>query len=71
MDLKKLEELLAAFKGDQLEQSEAARRISELHFEDIGYARVDHSRSATRVSRSRIWRREDTRTGRRYSRAAG
>ena len=46
MDLKKLEELLAAFKADQLEPSEAARRISELHFEDIGYARVDHSRSA-------------------------
>ena len=46
MDLKKLEELLAAYKGDELETSEAARRISELHYEDIGYARVDHSRSS-------------------------
>jgi pyridinium-3,5-biscarboxylic acid mononucleotide synthase len=46
MDLKKLEELLAAHKVDKLETSEAARRISELYYEDIGYARVDHSRSS-------------------------
>ncbi len=46
MDLKKLEELLAAHKVDELETSEAARRISELYYEDIGYARVDHSRSS-------------------------
>ena len=45
MDLLKLEQLLAAYKRDELEASEAASRISELHFEDIGYARVDHSRS--------------------------
>ncbi len=46
MDLKKLEQLLAAYKVDELETSEAARRISELYYEDIGYARVDHSRSS-------------------------
>ncbi|HEY3039905.1 MAG TPA: nickel pincer cofactor biosynthesis protein LarB [Pyrinomonadaceae bacterium] len=46
MDLKKLEQLLTAHKGEQLETSEAARRISDLYYEDIGYARVDHSRSS-------------------------
>ena len=46
MDLTALEQLLAAYKRDELETREAARRISELHYEDIGYARVDHSRSA-------------------------
>jgi len=45
MDLRKLEELLAAHKVDELETSEAARRIGKLYYEDIGYARVDHSRS--------------------------
>ena len=45
MDLRKLEELLAAYKRNDLETTEAARRIGELHYEDIGYARVDHSRS--------------------------
>jgi len=46
MDLNALEQLLAAYKRDELETREAARRISELHYEDIGYARVDHSRSS-------------------------
>ena len=45
MDLKKLEELLAAYKAGRLETSEAAQRINNLHYEDIGYARVDHARS--------------------------
>ena len=45
MDLKKLEELLAVFKADGLEASEVARRINELNYEDIGFARVDHARS--------------------------
>ena len=44
MDIVKLEQLLR-LQRDELETSEAARRISELHFEDIGFARVDHSRS--------------------------
>jgi NCAIR mutase (PurE)-related protein len=45
MDIKRLEALLAAYKQGELEQEEAARRISELHFENIGYARVDHART--------------------------
>jgi NCAIR mutase (PurE)-related protein len=46
MDLKKLERLLASYKQEELEASDAVRQISELAYEDIGYARVDHSRSA-------------------------
>jgi NCAIR mutase (PurE)-related protein len=46
MDLSKLEELLNAYKKDELGLTEAARRVSELHFEDVGYARVDHGRAA-------------------------
>lgn len=46
MDTDKLQQLLTAFKLGELESTEAARRISELHYEDIGYARVDHSRAA-------------------------
>jgi NCAIR mutase (PurE)-related protein len=45
MDLKELERLLAAFKSGDLESGEAARQIRNLHYEDIGYARVDHARS--------------------------
>jgi NCAIR mutase (PurE)-related protein len=46
MDLNALEQLLAAYKRDELEPAEAVRRISDLHYEDIGYARVDHARSS-------------------------
>lgn len=46
MDLKELERLLRAFKQGELDDSEAARRISNLHFEDLGHARVDHARAA-------------------------
>ena len=46
MDLKKLEELLTTFKANGLESAEVVRRITELSYEDIGYARVDHSRSS-------------------------
>ncbi|HEY0431885.1 MAG TPA: nickel pincer cofactor biosynthesis protein LarB [Pyrinomonadaceae bacterium] len=45
MDLKALEQLLAAYKSDEIDSAEAARRIGSLHYEDIGYARVDHARS--------------------------
>jgi NCAIR mutase (PurE)-related protein len=45
MNLKELERLLAAYKKDELGISEAASRIRDLHYEDIGYARVDHSRA--------------------------
>ena len=46
MDVEKLEQLLSAFKRNELEMADAARRITELQYEDVGYARVDHSRSA-------------------------
>ncbi|HST53547.1 MAG TPA: nickel pincer cofactor biosynthesis protein LarB [Pyrinomonadaceae bacterium] len=46
MDLRELERLLRAFKQGELDEPEAARRISNLHFEDIGHTRVDHARAA-------------------------
>ena len=46
MDSKELERLLRAFKQGELDDAEAARRISNLHFEDLGHARVDHARAA-------------------------
>src|ERR1700749_4357769 len=46
MDSKELERLLRAFKQGELEETEAARRISNLHFEDLGHTRVDHARAA-------------------------
>ncbi|MDT5263146.1 MAG: pyridinium-3,5-biscarboxylic acid mononucleotide synthase, partial [Acidobacteriota bacterium] len=46
MDLQELERLLRAFKVGELDEPEAARRISNLHFEDLGHARVDHARAA-------------------------
>lgn len=45
MDSNQVEKLLSAFKAGELELSEAARRLKNLHFEDIGFARVDHSRA--------------------------
>ena len=41
-----LDELLHRFKSGELELSDASRAIRNLHFEDIGYARVDHARQA-------------------------
>ena len=46
MDIKELERLLGAFKRGELDEAEAARRVSNLHFEDLGHARVDHARAA-------------------------
>ncbi|HEV7798322.1 MAG TPA: nickel pincer cofactor biosynthesis protein LarB [Pyrinomonadaceae bacterium] len=45
MDLQEIEELLSAYEAGQLDKTEAARRIKNLQYEDIGYARVDHSRA--------------------------
>src|SRR5438132_7477356 len=45
MDLHHIEELLRAFQSGELDTRAAARQIRDLHYEDIGYARVDHSRS--------------------------
>jgi NCAIR mutase (PurE)-related protein len=46
MEIKDLERLLAAYKSGELDTSEAARRIADLHYEDIGFARVDHARNS-------------------------
>ena len=46
MDLKALERLLEAYRTGELDKDEAAKSIRDLHYEDIGYARVDHSRSS-------------------------
>ncbi len=46
MDLKALERLLDAYKSGDLDQAQAAKRIKDLHFEDIGYARLDHARAS-------------------------
>ena len=46
MDLRNIEELLRACQNGELDTRAAARQIRDLHYEDIGYARVDHSRSS-------------------------
>jgi pyridinium-3,5-biscarboxylic acid mononucleotide synthase len=46
MDLEKLAKLLDDYKNDKLNQSETTQLIGELQYEDVGYARVDHARSA-------------------------
>ena len=45
MDLAELERLLSAYKSGKLNEREAAERIKNLHYEDIGYAKVDHARA--------------------------
>ena len=44
MDLQQLEKLIEAHKRDELDTRDAAKRIQDLYYEDMGYARVDHSR---------------------------
>jgi pyridinium-3,5-biscarboxylic acid mononucleotide synthase len=46
MDLQEIERLLRAYAGGDLDTRDAARQIRNLHYEDIGYARVDHSRAS-------------------------
>jgi NCAIR mutase (PurE)-related protein len=46
MDLKEIEKLLRAHRSGEVETRDAARLINDLHYEDIGYARVDHARAA-------------------------
>jgi len=46
MEQDELKQILALYKANDLETGEAVRRIKDLHFEDIGYARVDHSRGS-------------------------
>jgi pyridinium-3,5-biscarboxylic acid mononucleotide synthase len=45
MNLQEIEKLLRAFRGGELDEREAARLINDLHYEDLGYARVDHARA--------------------------
>lgn len=45
MDLKAIEQLLLAFRAGEIETADAAQQLHDLHFEDIGFARVDHARS--------------------------
>jgi len=46
MERDELRKILELYKANKLETAEAARRINDLHFEDIGYARVDHLRES-------------------------
>jgi len=46
MNFKELERLLRAYKSGEMETEQAAQLIGNLHYEDIGYARVDHAREA-------------------------
>ena len=45
MDLQEIEKLLRAYRSGDVDVKEAARRINDLHYEDVGYARVDHARA--------------------------
>lgn len=46
MDLHEIEKILRAYKSGEMDVAAAARQVRELHYEDIGYARVDHARAA-------------------------
>lgn len=46
MDLKQLEQLIELLKRSEISSEEAAKRIQESLYEDIGYAKVDHARAA-------------------------
>jgi NCAIR mutase (PurE)-related protein len=43
--VEEIEKLLREYRGNEIDTNEAARRIRDLHYEDIGYARVDHARA--------------------------
>jgi NCAIR mutase (PurE)-related protein len=45
MNLQEIEKLLRAHKSGEIETGDAARRLRDFQFEDIGYARVDHARA--------------------------
>lgn len=46
MNLTDIERLLRAHMSGELETSDAARMLRDLHYEDIGFARVDHARES-------------------------
>jgi NCAIR mutase (PurE)-related protein len=45
MDLRELEKLIEAYKHNELDTRQAAEHIQNLYYEDLGYAKVDHSRA--------------------------
>src|SRR6266496_3440484 len=45
MDLSEVEKLLRAYQKGEVELRSAAEQIRDLHYEDIGFARVDHARA--------------------------
>jgi len=45
MNISEIEDILRIHASGHIETSEAAKRIKNLGFEDLGYARVDHARS--------------------------
>ena len=46
MNTADIESILARFKLDELTDEQAAEKLKNLSYEDIGYARVDHGRAA-------------------------
>lgn len=46
MNVKEIEKILERYRRGELATAEAARLISEWHYEDIDHARVDHARAA-------------------------
>src|SRR6266496_4445488 len=46
MDLSEVEKLLRAYQKGEVELRSAAEQIRDLHYEDIGFARVDHARAS-------------------------
>ena len=46
MDLREIEQLLRSHRTGEIATEEAARRLANLHFEDIEHTRVDHARAA-------------------------
>ncbi len=45
MERDELKKILESLRANEVDTSEAAKLIAELQYEDIGYARVDHSRA--------------------------
>ncbi len=46
MNKQAIDEILGLLESGELDREAAARRIKDLSFEDIGYARVDHARAS-------------------------
>jgi pyridinium-3,5-biscarboxylic acid mononucleotide synthase len=46
MDLQQLEHLIESLRRSDLDSHVVAKRVQELFYEDLGYARVDHARAA-------------------------